>query len=71
MMQDPNLLLNTMHDRQRKLEREAEMARLVEEGKPKPENPTAKDRLLVAVGDALVAVGERMRTQAQSQSAVQ
>ena len=27
----------------------------------KPEKPNAKDRLLVSVGDALVAVGERMR----------
>jgi hypothetical protein len=67
-MQDPNLVLERMHETQRELERRAQLARLLEEGKP--EKPNAKDRLLVSVGDALVAVGQRMRTQA-AQSAVQ
>ncbi len=63
-MQDPNLVLDTVRERQRKLEREAELARALDEGKS--EKPTARDRLLVTVGDALVAVGERMRGQTQS-----
>lgn len=63
-MQDPNLMLNGIRERDRELDRKAELARMVEEGKP--EKPNAKDRLLVGVGDALIAAGERMRTQAQS-----
>jgi len=63
-MQDPNLVLDKVRETQRELERKAELARILEEGKP--EKPNAKDRLLVTVGDALVAVGERMRTQVQS-----
>jgi hypothetical protein len=62
-MQDPNLVLDKVRETQRELERKAELARMLEEGKP--EKPNAKDRLLVTVGDALVSVGERMRTQAQ------
>ncbi len=63
-MQDPNLVLDKVRETQRELERKAELSRMLEEGKP--EKPNAKDRLLVTVGDALVAVGERMRTQVQS-----
>ena len=63
-MQDPYLMLDKVRETQRELERKAELARMLEDGKS--EKPTAKDRLLVTVGDALVAVGERMRTQAQS-----
>jgi hypothetical protein len=63
-MQDPNLMFNGIRERDRELDRKAELARMVEEGKP--EKPNAKDRLLVGVGGALIAVGERMRTQAQS-----
>ena len=63
-MQDPNLMLNEIRDRDRELDRKAELARMVEDGKT--EKPNAKDRLLVGVGGALIAVGERMRTQAQS-----
>jgi len=63
-MQDPNMVLDRVRETQRELERKAELARVMEEGKPEKTN--AKDRLLVTVGDALVAVGERMRTQAQS-----
>ncbi|HEV8192847.1 MAG TPA: hypothetical protein VGP82_15385 [Ktedonobacterales bacterium] len=63
-MQDPNLILDRLHETQRELERKAQLAQMLDEGKP--EKPNAKDRLLVTVGDALVAVGQRMRTQAQS-----
>jgi len=63
-MQDPYLLLDKIRETQRELERKAELARMLEEGRT--EKPNTKDRLLVTVGDALVAVGERMRTQAQS-----
>lgn len=58
-MFDPNLLMEATHEQQRTLDRKAEMARLMQEGRET--QPALPERLLLAVADALITTGERMR----------
>ncbi len=58
-MFNPDLLVESNHEAQRKLERKAELARLMEEGRE--HQPALPERMLLAVADALVSAGERMR----------
>jgi hypothetical protein len=58
-MFDPNLMIESTHEQQRKIDRKAELARMMQEGRePLPALP---ERMLLAVADALIAAGERMR----------
>lgn len=58
-MFDPNLMIESTHEQQRKIDRNAELARMMQEGRePQPALP---ERMLLAVADALIAAGERMR----------
>lgn len=59
MMYDPNLLRETQRHEENDRNRKAELARLMEEGREA--QPALSERMLVAVADALIAVGERMR----------
>lgn len=59
-MFDPILLAEASHEQQRELDRKAEMARLVHEGRE--EQPVIAERMLLAVADALISAGERMRS---------
>jgi hypothetical protein len=58
-MFDPTLLMVSTREEQRALDRKAELARLMEEGR---ETQSAlPERVLLAVADALISAGERMR----------
>jgi hypothetical protein len=59
MMYDPTLLMESNHVEQRALERRAELARLMREGR-EPQ-PTLPERMLLAVAEAMIATGERIR----------
>ena len=58
-MFDPNLLIESSHEQQRVIDRKAEIARMMQEGRE--EQPALPERMLLAVADALIAAGERMR----------
>lgn len=58
-MFNPDLLIESNHEAQRELERKAELARLMEEGRE--HQPALPERMLLVVADALIAAGERMR----------
>lgn len=58
-MFDPNLLIESSLEQQRKLDRKAELARLMQEGRE--DQPALPERMLLAVADALISAGERMR----------
>ena len=58
-MFDPTLLMESNHEAQRTLEHKAELARLMQEGRE--EQPGLPQRMLLAVGEALISAGERMR----------
>jgi hypothetical protein len=58
-MFEPKLLIESTHEQQRKLDRKAELARMMEEGRES--QPALPERMLLAVADALIAAGERMR----------
>lgn len=58
-MFDPALLMESTHEQQRELDRKAELARLVREGRET--QPALPERMLLAMADALIATGERMR----------
>ncbi len=58
-MFDPNLLIESSHEQMRQLERKAELARLMQEGRES--QPTLPERMLLAVADALISAGEHMR----------
>ena len=58
-MFDPNLMIESTHEQQRTIDRKAELARMMQDGRePQPALP---ERMLLAVADALIAAGERMR----------
>jgi hypothetical protein len=58
-MHNPTLLMEAAHEQQRELNRKAELARLMQEGR---ETPNAlPQRLLLAVAETLIATGERIR----------
>jgi hypothetical protein len=58
-MFDPNLLIESTHEQQRELVRKAELARLMQEGRET--QPALPERMLLAVAEALISAGERMR----------
>ncbi len=58
-MFNPDLLVESNHEAQRELERKAELARLMAEGRKR--HPALPERMLLAVADALISAGERMR----------
>jgi len=58
-MFDPNLMIESTHEQQRDLDRKAELARMMQEGRES--QPALPERMLLAVADALIAAGERMR----------
>ena len=58
-MFDPTLLMESTHEEQRALARKAELARLISEGRQ--DQPGLPERVLLAMADALIAAGERMR----------
>ena len=58
-MFDPSLLTESIHEEQRALDRKAELARLMREGREA--QPALPERMLLAVADALISAGERMR----------
>ena len=58
-MFDPNLLIESTHEQQREIDRKAELARMMQEGRES--QPALPERMLLAVADALIAAGERMR----------
>jgi hypothetical protein len=58
-MFDPILLNESSHQRQRELDCKAELARIMRDGRePQPALP---ERVLLALADALISAGERMR----------
>jgi hypothetical protein len=58
-MFDPNLMIESSHEQQRAIDRKAELARMMQEGRES--QPALPERMLLAVADALIAAGERMR----------
>lgn len=58
-MFDPKLLVESAHEQQRELDRKAELDRLMRTGREEPN--ALPERMLLAVADALIATGERMR----------
>lgn len=58
-MFDPNLLVESTHEHQREIDRKAELARMMHEGRES--QPALPERVLLAVADVLIAAGERMR----------
>jgi hypothetical protein len=58
-MFDPNLMIESTHEHQREIDRKAELARMMREGRES--QPALPERMLLAVADALIAAGERMR----------
>jgi len=58
-MFDPNLLIESTHEQQREIDRKAELARMLQDGR-EPQ-PALSERVLLAVADVLIAAGERMR----------
>jgi hypothetical protein len=58
-MFDPTLLMESVHEQQRELDRKAELDRLMRDGREEPN--ALPERMLLAVADALIATGERMR----------
>ena len=58
-MFNPDLMIESNHEAQRELERKAERARLMAEGRE--QQPGLPERMLLAVAGALISAGERMR----------
>jgi hypothetical protein len=58
-MFDPVLLMEATHEHQREIDRKLEVARMMQEGRV--QQPPLPERLLLAVADALISAGERMR----------
>ena len=58
-MFDPALLMESTHEQQRELDRKAELARLMQEGREA--QPSLPERVLLAMADTLIAAGKRMR----------
>lgn len=59
MMYDPNLFMESARAHERELTRKAELARQLKDGRDA--QPTVPERVLLAVADALISAGERMR----------
>lgn len=64
-MHDPNLMLDALHAQQRDLDRKAELDRQRKDGRE--QDPALGDRVLIAVADALIAAGSRMKSTHQHQ----
>jgi hypothetical protein len=58
-MFDPTLLMESTHSHQREIDRKLELERMLCEGRA--EQPTAPERVLLAVAGALISAGERLR----------
>lgn len=58
-MFDPVLLMEATHEHQREIDRKLEVARMMHEGRV--QQPPLPERMLLAVADALISAGERMR----------
>lgn len=58
-MFDPTLLMESTREHERELARKAELARMIQEGCEA--QPGLPGRMVLAVADVLISVGERMR----------